>query len=212
MHELTGILLLGPTGSGKSPLGDWLERHGVDRRRCRHFDFGAQLRATQGPAGPSFLSREEIGWIGAMLSRAALLEDAQFSIALRILEHFAAVNDMREGDVVVLNGLPRHVGQAVALDGAVRMERVVALRCVAEVVLERIRVNAGGDREDRHDDTPDDIRRKLRLYAERTEPLVAHYRALGVRVDAVDVGVRTQPDDIGRAISVGRYSAPDPSA
>ncbi|MCX7427258.1 MAG: hypothetical protein NTW96_16720 [Planctomycetia bacterium] len=38
------MLLLGPTGSGKTPLGDLLERRGLGGRRCVHFDFGAHLR------------------------------------------------------------------------------------------------------------------------------------------------------------------------
>ena len=38
------ILLLGPTGSGKSPLGDELEANGLNGRRCLHFDFGRRLR------------------------------------------------------------------------------------------------------------------------------------------------------------------------
>jgi adenylate kinase family enzyme len=38
------ILLLGPTGSGKTPLGQVLERRGLWGHRCSHFDFGDNLR------------------------------------------------------------------------------------------------------------------------------------------------------------------------
>ncbi len=42
------ILLLGPTGSGKTPLGQALEKKGLAGRRCVHFDFGANLREIAG--------------------------------------------------------------------------------------------------------------------------------------------------------------------
>ena len=39
------IVLLGPTGSGKTPLGDLIERCGLWGAPCLHFDFGACLRS-----------------------------------------------------------------------------------------------------------------------------------------------------------------------
>jgi len=36
------ILLIGPTGSGKTPLGDWLQAYGFCGHRCHRFDFGAK--------------------------------------------------------------------------------------------------------------------------------------------------------------------------
>ena len=55
-------------------------------------------------------------------------------------------------DLVVLNGLPRHVEQARDVDAHVRVEAVILLDCTPEVALERIRTNAGGDRGGRADD------------------------------------------------------------
>jgi adenylate kinase family enzyme len=49
------ILLLGPTGSGKTPLGQVLEERGLWGHTCMHFDFGANLReivACNKPDGP----------------------------------------------------------------------------------------------------------------------------------------------------------------
>ncbi len=39
------ILLLGPTGVGKSPLGDVIAQHGLFGRLCHQFDFGSELRS-----------------------------------------------------------------------------------------------------------------------------------------------------------------------
>ena len=44
MQRPSAILLLGPTGSGKTPLGELMERRGFGGRRCRHFDLGDRLR------------------------------------------------------------------------------------------------------------------------------------------------------------------------
>jgi len=39
------VLLLGPTGAGKTPLGEMIEARGLWGMSCLHFDFGANLRA-----------------------------------------------------------------------------------------------------------------------------------------------------------------------
>jgi len=44
-----------------------------------------------------------------------------------------------------------------------------------------------GDRAERDDDDPARVRRKLAIYRERTEPLLAHYAACGVPVIPVNV-------------------------
>ena len=52
------LLLIGPTGSGKTPLGELLERSGLWGRPCRHFDFGERMRriALQSAVGGMALS------------------------------------------------------------------------------------------------------------------------------------------------------------
>ena len=95
---------------------------------------------------------------------------------------------------LVLNGLPRHVGQARDLDPIVRVSRVVLLECSAEVVAARIARDTGGDRAERIDDHGDLVARKLATYEERTLPLVTHYEDAGARVDHIPVGVDDTPD------------------
>jgi adenylate kinase len=72
--------------------------------------------------------------------------------------------------------------QAVALDEMLdeigRPLRVVLeFQLREEVSIERLTLRA--DQEGRADDTPDAIRRRLRLYHEETEPLIEHYRTRG---------------------------------
>lgn len=42
------VLLVGPTGSGKSPPGDLLAKRGFLGRRAHHLDFGSALRSALG--------------------------------------------------------------------------------------------------------------------------------------------------------------------
>jgi adenylate kinase len=88
---------------------------------------------------------------------------------------------------LVLNGRPRHVGQACLLDGRLRVDHVVWLECLADVVVERIRRDTGGDRAGRSDDDLASVRRRLDTYLARTAPLAAHYEARGARLHRLPV-------------------------
>ena len=197
----SALLLLGPTGSGKTPLGDYLEKRGLWGRRCFHFDFGANLRRAAGEeAGSSALTEGELKIVHESLATGALLENENFPIAEKILRRFAEARGAGEGDLLALNGLPRHVGQAEDVDGIVDMRAVVVLACDAETARERIRANAGGDREGRADDSPEAVAKKLGIFEERTRPLLDHYRAKRVRVITVPVGAATTAEEAARLL------------
>ena len=198
MSRQPAILLLGPTGSGKSPLGKALEAAGWDGKRCAHFDFGAWLRrcGSYTPEAASFLNDDELGVVRSALAGGALLEDEQFPIATKILEAFRSEQTLPPGDFIVLNGLPRHLGQAADLDALIDLRFMVELACDAETIRARIRLNSGGDRDGRVDDSLPEIERKLAIYHERTLPLSEHYRALGVPLRQFQVGVATSAEAI----------------
>ncbi len=197
---MNAILLLGPTGSGKTPLGEYLERHGLWNRRCAHFDFGAQLRSAA-TSKPVELSDADLAVITTSLKTGALLEDHQFPIAERILRAFVRTQRLGAEDWIILNGLPRHVGQARDVDRIVDVKAVVSLECSPETVRERIRLDSGGDRAGRIDDDLPAVARKLTLFAQRTRPLIDHYAARGVRIHPIPVGVRTSAEDVWRELS-----------
>jgi len=107
------ILLLGPTGAGKTPLGNCLAERGVFERRCVHFDFGERLRHVAEHGGRA-LSPGDIATVRNVLTGGALLEDDTFHIARTILNVFMEEQDAGKEDLIILNGLPRHAGPSNA--------------------------------------------------------------------------------------------------
>lgn len=189
------LLLLGPTGSGKTPLGDLIASRGLWQSRCLHFDFGANLRRIVDRDRPDdVVCRADIDFLRDVLQSGRLLEDEHFPLAERILRSFLARNDADAQTLVVLNGFPRHLGQAEAVDSIVQVEAVINLVCTNDVLLERIRTNIGGDRTDREDDDPESVRRKLDIFTERTAPLLQHYWALDVEIENIHVWETTTPE------------------
>jgi adenylate kinase len=192
-----GILLLGATGVGKSPLGDYLEECGWAGCRCWHFDFGNNLRkAASGAFDADLLTDEDVSFVQDVLQSGALLENETFYIAENILKSFVREKGVGEGDYVVLNGLPRHEGQAQAVASIVEVKLVIYLRCLPEVVVSRIENNSGGDRGTRTDDTMPEVRNKIDIFNKRTIPLLDHYRQKNVRIEVVEIGEGTSPADI----------------
>jgi len=195
------VLLIGPTGSGKTPLGDLLEARGLWGRRCLHFDFGVRLRqcaAGEGPAG--LLDRQECAMLERMLRDGALLEDEHFPIAERLLRGFLAARGAGPGDLVVLNGLPRHAGQARDIEPIVTVQAVIHLACLAPVAARRIRGDVGGDRAGRRDDGTEGVRRRIDVFHERTQPLTARYAARGATVLDLCVGPATTAEALSEEL------------
>jgi len=200
------VLLLGPTGSGKTPLGDMCEDRGLWGRRCAHFDFGASLR-TIAETGfkPAYLTDKDMEVVFHVLKSGALLENENFPIAQSILLSFAEEKKLGTDDLLLLNGLPRHAGQAADVDEVAAVKAVVYLMCSPEVVGSRIQLNSGGDRAGRIDDSPEEIKRKLSLFKKRTVPLLDHYRRKNAVIEVYDVSVDTTPAELYEWLNGKKY-------
>ena len=191
------ILLVGPTGSGKTPLGDLLEQQGIYGRKCFHFDFGAQLRMiANSDHHIRYLTNEDLHVIRMSLKTGTLLENRHFPIAEKILNAYIKNKQIGPDDLLILNGLPRHTGQADALDKTVKMGFILYLICSAKIISERIRRNAGGDRLGRTDDSIEAIHQKLHIFAERTAPLIVYYQKKNVALKKIKISTDTTPEEI----------------
>jgi adenylate kinase len=105
--------------------------------------------------------------------------------------------EVEEGVGALLDGFPRTLRQAEALDAMLRDEGhrvtfIVALRVPEEVLVERLLHRA--ELEGRTDDNREAIAERMREYRKLTEVVLGHYRAQRVPVHAID-GTGT-PDDV----------------
>jgi adenylate kinase family enzyme len=107
---------------------------------------------------------------------------------------------------VVLNGLPRHVGQVTWLADLVEIDRLLVLDCPPAVVAARVARRAAGASEDeagRNDDRPEQVAEKIVLFERQTLPLVEHYRQQGVPVRRLPVAVTTTAADLAAELAGG---------
>jgi len=195
------LLLVGPTGSGKTPLGTEIERRGWGRRRCVHFDLGANLRAVAAdPAAAEGLTAADISVIRRSLATGALFEDRDLPMIRRLISRFVGLTELGPADLLVLNGLPRHRGQAEGLADLLALERIILLEAAPGVIWERLRLDPGGDRAGRADDGARAVERRLADFRERTLPLLDYYRGIGVPITSIAVTAAMTAADMMREI------------
>lgn len=183
---VASILLIGPTGSGKSPLGEAVASRGFFGRRAHHLDFGAELRAVA-LGSQSGYTKDEIEFIKGVLERGLLLENEHFALAEKIIQGFMERQGFQDGHILVLNGIPRHIGQARDIERICNIRALVVLDCSPEEVICRLGNNIGGDRAERVDDNIELVTKKLGLFRERTAPLISHYESKGIRLYRIEV-------------------------
>ncbi len=191
------ILMLGPTGVGKSPLGDRLEKNGIKGKRCFHFDFGRELRDIARPGTPpEGFKEKDVSFIRDVLENGSLLEDEHFHIAEKIICRFLRSRGVQREDVLILNGLPRHTEQARDMSAIVEVMSLVVLECGAGEVRKRIRQNTGRDRTGRADDSIVMVRKKLDIFSARTAPLIEYYSDRGCSVLKIKTTALSTPENV----------------
>lgn len=195
------LIILGRQGAGKGTQCVRLSRHYV----VPHISTGDMLRAA---------TREgtELGLMAKEIMDAGGLVGDDIMIGL-VDERLGRPDASTRG--YILDGFPRTVAQADALDGITRerpIHVVIDLDVPREIVLERISARrvcrdcgtnytasgqesqpwicdvCGGDVLQRDDDTPDAVNRRLDLYESQTSPLIEHYGAQGRLVVVNGVG------------------------
>jgi adenylate kinase len=164
------ILLLGPQGSGKgTQAGRIASEYGIP-----HVSTGELFRA-------AVASGSELGGrVEPILESGQLVPD---DLTIEVIRERLASDDARDG--FVLDGFPRTMAQAEALDGLLseigrELDVVLYFQVDDEVAFERIRTRA--EQERRTDDDPEVTRRRLEIYHRETEPLADYYRAKDVLV------------------------------
>jgi len=161
------LLVLGPQGSGKGTQAKRISAaHGIP-----HVSTGDMFRAAV-TVGTELGRRVE-----PILASGDLVPD---DLTVALIRERLSEQDARDG--FVLDGFPRNLAQAEALDGMLAeigrgLDAVLFFDLSDELAVERIRGRALD--EGRDDDSPDAIARRLAIYHEQTEPVVERYRATG---------------------------------
>ena len=196
-------------GVGKSPLGDMIAQYGLFGRPCYHLDFGSELRGAVADNGRSGkYTAIEITTIHGVLERGLLLENEHFALAQKIFSLFLIRKGFSKYNVLVLNGIPRHEGQARDTSEVARVHFLVILECSAVDVFCRIRENIGRDRMGRADDHREMIEKKLVIFHERIAPLINYYERLGCKLYRINVHDAMAPADAYLKLSL--LAAADP--
>jgi adenylate kinase len=188
------ILLLGPTGVGKTPLGELIGKNGINGKKCHHFDFGSELRSILELQPADAFDRKELSFIRDVLGKGALFENGDFPLAEKIFRRFLLRTDFRGGDLLILNGMPRHTDQARYMDRIAAVNMAVLLVCEPGDVYRRIALDSGGDRSSRIDDSLEMIRRKIEIFTARTAPLIGHYAEQGCKNLQITITSDTTPE------------------
>ncbi len=203
------ILLLGPTGVGKSPLGDHLAANGLLGRACHHLDFGSELRAIAAGEDGTAYSKDELRFIRGVLEQGLLLENEHFPLAEKIIRAFFDRVGFAGQDLLILNGIPRHAGQAGDIAKIAGIGALIVLDCSADDVFSRISNNVGGDRTERVDDNRELIGKKLAIFRERTAPLIDYYSKKGSSIYRVEVtGTMTTEQTYGKLSALAAAHPP----
>ena len=172
MSEL-GIVMLGAPGAGKGTQAVRIaETHGVP-----HISTGEMLRA-------AIAAGSELGQkVKEIVESGALVPD---ELVVEVTRDRLSQPDAQGG--FVLDGFPRTIGQAEALDALLAefgrpLEIVLELELSEETAVERMLGRAA--EQGRADDTPDVIKNRFEVYRRQTEPLSNYYRSTGILV-AID--------------------------
>ncbi len=165
-------------------------------------DFGSELRSIVRHAGSSSpYTQDELDFLRGVLTQGLLLENEHFPLARKIILLYLDRVRFRSSEILVLNGIPRHIDQAQDMSSLAHIRALVLLDCPADAIFCRLRENTGGDRIERTDDGRELVEKKLQIFTERTAPLIEHYREHGSTIYHIPITAASTPRDAYTTLS-----------
>ena len=177
------LIFLGPPGAGKGTQAAGVSAH----LRVPHISTGDMFRSAIKNATPVGLEAKRY------LDAGELVPD---SVVIDMVRERLGMDDAKDG--YLLDGFPRTVDQAVALDGFSEPDAVIDIDVPDEKLIGRLTGRrvctkcsgtfhvskladehtcpiCGGEVRQREDDRPETIETRLHAYHEQTEPLIGYY-------------------------------------
>lgn len=181
------LLFLGPPGAGKGTQAAGVSAH----LRVPHISTGDMFRSAIKNATPVGLEAKKY------LDAGELVPD---SVVIDMVRERLSMPDCQNG--YLLDGFPRTVEQAIALDEIDAPDTVVNIEVPDERLIDRLTGRrvcgkcqgtfhlsqlkdhaacplCGGELSQRRDDRPETIETRLRGYHEQTEPLIGYFSGQG---------------------------------
>lgn len=207
------LIFLGPPGAGKGTQAAGVSAH----LHVPHISTGDMFRSAIKSQTPTGLEAKRY------IDAGQLVPD---SVVIDMVRERLAMDDCQSG--YLLDGFPRTVDQAIALDAISTPDAVVDIDVPDERLLKRLTGRrvcgkcqgtfhvskladeklcpvCGGEMYQRDDDKPETIEARLKAYHDQTEPLIGYYSGLG-KLRRVDVAALStvdgdsRPEDVFKAI------------
>lgn len=162
------LVLLGPPGAGKGTQAALLS----EKLAVPHISTGDLFRANIGEGTPLGIEAKQYIDAGKLVPT---------DVTARMVKSRLAESDAAEG--FLLDGFPRTVEQAEILkslleENSQQLDGVLNFKVSEDVVVERMLARG------RADDNEETIRTRLAVYRDETSPLIEHYGAKIINVEA----------------------------
>jgi adenylate kinase len=166
---MMNIILFGPPGAGKGTQAQRI----VDRHGVVQLSTGDMLRA-------AIAAGSELG-----LEAKSLMDEGKLvpdDVIIGMIADRMNDEDCKNG--VILDGFPRTIAQAKALDamfaaGHIQLDQVIEIQVDEAALFARIENRAAEPGAARSDDTAEVLEQRLKVYHENTAPVLPYYRDKG---------------------------------
>ena len=196
---MKNIILLGAPGAGKGTQAAMI----AEEFKVPHISTGDILRRNMKEGTPLGLKAK------AFVESGGLVPD---EVVIGLVEDRLSQDDCKNG--YILDGFPRTIAQAEALDKVARIDLAINIDIPFETIIDRLggrRVCVCGETYHvsmlngettckrcgkelfiRDDDKPETVKNRLRVYSDQTQPLIDYYRSQNKVVDIKANGTKEE--------------------
>ena len=196
---MKNIILLGAPGAGKGTQAAMI----AEEFKVPHISTGDILRRNMKEGTPLGLKAK------AFVESGGLVPD---EVVIGLVEDRLSQEDCKNG--YILDGFPRTIAQAEALDKVARIDLAINLDVPFETIIDRLggrRVCVCGETYHvsmlngettckrcgkelfiRDDDKPETVKNRLKVYSDQTQPLIDYYRSQNKVVDIKANGTKEE--------------------